>query len=385
MNYSMLAFSWQAFLMDDTGERTKGFADWVDCGLPPPRLSEWAEYLQWITERFDIHIDQRRICRIDTRDGKWVVDVVGENPNNGLANVTSIPGDGLVITGPGPARKAGNQKDSGNRVTDAQNFWLNRRGIRNRIDRDAKKRAKIGVIGDGGAAASAIMTLLDDMSPLCQIKVISPSGVIYSRGESYDENRHHSDPADWMRMDCESRKKFVQHTSNGVFSLHAKSLINDAENLETLSGKVASIEGNSVRVRVTFEDIDPSTGEERAPERFDYVIVAMGFDAMWWSHPKILGAGAKNAIEAAIKKCSDAPKKCNGKPENKGRITFDSLAKTVGCYLEVSGMAPKLYLPMMAAHHQGPGFPGLGCLGLLSDRILADYCGEGLDDPPACA
>jgi mycobactin lysine-N-oxygenase len=38
--------------------------------------------------------------------------------------------------------------------------------------------------------------------------------------------------------------------------------------------------------------------------------------------------------------------------------------------LSVSGLTPPLHLPVMAGLAQGPGFPNLSCLGLLSDRIL---------------
>jgi mycobactin lysine-N-oxygenase len=39
----------------------------------------------------------------------------------------------------------------------------------------------------------------------------------------------------------------------------------------------------------------------------------------------------------------------------------------------VSGLVPPLHLPVMAGLAQGPGFPNLSCLGLLSDRILRRY------------
>jgi mycobactin lysine-N-oxygenase len=40
--------------------------------------------------------------------------------------------------------------------------------------------------------------------------------------------------------------------------------------------------------------------------------------------------------------------------------------------LSVAGLAP-LHLPVLAGLAQGPGFPNLSCLGLLSDRILRRY------------
>jgi mycobactin lysine-N-oxygenase len=36
-------------------------------------------------------------------------------------------------------------------------------------------------------------------------------------------------------------------------------------------------------------------------------------------------------------------------------------------------MSPPLHLPVVAGLAQGPGFPNLSCLGLLSDRILRRY------------
>jgi len=34
---------------------------------------------------------------------------------------------------------------------------------------------------------------------------------------------------------------------------------------------------------------------------------------------------------------------------------------------------PPLHLPLVAGLAQGPGFPNLSCLGLLSDRVLRRY------------
>jgi mycobactin lysine-N-oxygenase len=38
--------------------------------------------------------------------------------------------------------------------------------------------------------------------------------------------------------------------------------------------------------------------------------------------------------------------------------------------LAVSGVTPKLFLPNLSGVNEGPGFPNLSCLGLLSDRVL---------------
>ena len=50
------------------------------------------------------------------------------------------------------------------------------------------------------------------------------------------------------------------------------------------------------------------------------------------------------------------------------------LQEFIGDDLAITGLAPKLFLPGLSGLTQGPGFPNLSCLGLLSDRILgADF------------
>jgi mycobactin lysine-N-oxygenase len=49
------------------------------------------------------------------------------------------------------------------------------------------------------------------------------------------------------------------------------------------------------------------------------------------------------------------------------------LEKLIDVDLSVAGLTPALHLPMLAGLAQGPGFPNLSCLGLLSDRVLRRY------------
>ena len=57
------------------------------------------------------------------------------------------------------------------------------------------------------------------------------------------------------------------------------------------------------------------------------------------------------------------------------RDTLDGgeLERLIDVDLSVSGLEPPLHLPVMAGLAQGPGFPNLSCLGLLSDRVLRRY------------
>ncbi|BCI86412.1 hypothetical protein NIIDMKKI_16180 [Mycobacterium kansasii] len=46
------------------------------------------------------------------------------------------------------------------------------------------------------------------------------------------------------------------------------------------------------------------------------------------------------------------------------------MQESIGYDLAVNSVTPKLFLPGLAGLNQGPGFPNLSCLGLLSDRVL---------------
>lgn len=60
-----------------------------------------------------------------------------------------------------------------------------------------------------------------------------------------------------------------------------------------------------------------------------------------------------------------------------GPLTADRLQEAIGYDLAVTDVTPKLFLPTLSGLTQGPGFPNLSCLGLLSDRVL----GAGIFTP----
>jgi len=358
INFKMLAYSWQAFLVDDRGEGTRHFADWVDRGLPSPSLKQWAKYLDWVREVAGITVHEQEVVGIDIHNGKWQLRV--KDPATRLPGVAPPSGDALVITGPGPAKWVDGYDGPTELVTDAQHLWAS--GLLPRMPHDAR----VGVIGDGGAASSVIMALLEEVGPDCEIVVISQSGVTYTRGESYDENRHYSDTDYWAWLDSQSRKRFIRHTSRGVFPVHAKGCINDAENLATVSGDVKEIIEGDNQVEIIYKDPEPDEDGFVPPKRddefFDFVVVAIGFDELWWT-PKMTASAANRIVEHT----------------KNGKLDFLSVSCKIGEHLELDGLSPGLHLPMLAGDRQGPGFPSLGCLGLLSDRVLSLYCDETLD------
>ncbi|MER5710594.1 hypothetical protein [Streptomyces sp. NPDC002122] len=349
----MLRFSWPAYLIARRTmkfEKKNYYATWVDRGEIVPLLSEWAGYLEWVAMQSGCTPDERRVKAASKVGNRWEVVVVDK-----FGIEETVPGDGLVVTGPGgpKALKGYDPENHPPIATDARNFW---KYLEDVVD---GRSLRFGVIGAGGAAASVAMALLqvsesrisaDPKQNPFMVDILTPDGVVYSRGESYDENRHYSDPQEWIKFSSDGRRKFNEHTSAGVFSLEAKQEIGLAENLYTKCFDVADI-----KVWGSFGGVSVySTGEDD-PLHYDRVINATGFDGLWWIddllEDDLRGMAPFNAARV--------PGKRNG-------------GLAIGDSLELRNFDPPLHLPMLA-EGQGPGFPSLMCLGLMSDRILRRY------------
>jgi mycobactin lysine-N-oxygenase len=107
-----------------------------------------------------------------------------------------------------------------------------------------------------------------------------------------------------------------------------------------------AIDAGERQVVVTIE-----YGTERERVAYDLVVVAIGFQARWFEG--LLRGEARRRLESAL-----------AGTELERRIEVD---------LSVAGLSPALHLPLVAGLAQGPGFPNLSSLGLLSDRILRRY------------
>src|SRR5260370_843122 len=127
--------------------------------------------------------------------------------------------------------------------------------------------------------------------------------------------------------------------------LQAEAALSQARGFRVLAGRAAAVEAREHDVIVTI-----AYGEELERVAYDAVVVAIGFDGRWFE--ALLGGNASSRYRDAL-----------GGGELDRRIDLD---------LSVAGLAP-LHLPVMAGLAQGPGFPNLSCLGLLSDRVLRRY------------
>jgi mycobactin lysine-N-oxygenase len=208
------------------------------------------------------------------------------------------------------------------------------------------------VIGSGETAASVVISLLKKSHNRSTVDVLTSRGVLYSRGESYDENRFYSDPGEWPRLAEWHRREFLERTDRGVFSLQAEATLRQSRGFRTLAGRAASIEAGDQQVVVTIE-----YGDEVERVAYDLVVVAIGFESHWFEG--LLDSDASSRLE--------------------GALAGDALEQRIDVDLSIAGLSPPLHVPALAGLAQGPGFPNLSCLGLLSDRILRRYV--SLDAP----
>jgi mycobactin lysine-N-oxygenase len=324
---AMAEYSWQRHLI-----RHGAYSDWVDRGRMRPTHRQWSAYLREVADAAEAEIVSGVVTGLEVTGGdRWEVR---------LAAGDEISADGLVITGAGPAITVPGQPHDHPRVLDGRTYWLAAHELNH------KRAQNVCVIGSGETTASVVIDLVKRFHKRSTIDVLTARGVLYSRGESYDENRFYSDPADWPRLAETHRREFLERTDRGVFSLQAEAALNQARGFRALAGRAAAIEAREQDVIVTI-----AYGDERERVAYDAVVVAIGFDGRWFE--ALLGDDAGGRYRDAL--------------------GGGDLDHSIDVDLSVSGMAPPLHLPVMAGLAQGPGFPNLSCLGLLSDRILRRY------------
>lgn len=326
---AMMAYSWHRNLIAHSA-----YADWVDRGRLRPAHREWGAYLREVAVKCGAEIVTGEATEIEAEaevdGGRWRLVLSGGD---------LLEADGVVVTGAGPPVRLPGQPHNHPLVLDGRTYW------QHADDLDSRARS-ICVIGSGETAAWIVTSLAKRCHKRSTIDVLASRGVLYSRGESYDENRFYSDPGDWPRLAESHRREFLERTDRGVFSVQAEATLNQLRGFRTLAGRALHIEAGRRQVVVTI-----GYGPERERVAYDLVVVARGFDGHWFE--RLLGDEARRRLAAAR--------------------DGDELERRIGVDLSVAGLEPPLHLPVLAGLAQGPGFPNLSCLGLLSDRVLRRY------------
>jgi mycobactin lysine-N-oxygenase len=333
---AMADYSWQRHLIAHGV-----YADWVDRGRLRPTHRQWSYYLREVARRADAEIVAGEVAGLEAAGDRWRL---------ALGSGEVIWADGVVFTGAGPPVRVPGQPQRHPRVLDGRSYWLHQRAPGKHVAQS------VCVIGSGETAASVVISLLGMSHKRSTVDVLTSRGVLYSRGESYDENRFYSDPGDWPGLAESHRREFLERTDRGVFSQQAEAILNASRGFRTLAGRAAAIDAGERQVVVTIE-----YGSERDRVAYDLVVVAIGFETRWFE--PLLGGEARRRL-------SDA-------------LAGADLERRIGLDLSVAGLRPPLHLPLAAGLAQGPGFPNLSCLGLLSDRVLRTYVRQEEPAPTA--
>lgn len=331
----MVRHSWQSYLID-----IGHFAEWIDRGRPAPTHRRWSQYLNWVAENIGMTVVSGEVTEIGVDDDQdsWVL----------RTDESTVTADAVMVTGPGQAERAilpGNP-----RVLSIAQFW-HRAAAKELISAE-----RVAVVGGGETAATMLNELFRHR--VSTITVISPQVTLFTRGEGFFENVLYSDPTHWSGLTLSERRDAMNRTDRGVFSARVQEALLADDRIRHLRGRVAHAVARDEKIRLTLQT-------ERGSERletvhgFDLVIDGSGADALWFV--PLLAQDALDMLELGL-----------GSP-----LTGDTLQESIGYDLAVTGVTPKLFLPGLAGLNQGPGFPNLSCLGLLSDRVLGADLGIG--------
>ena len=333
-------FSWSSYQIF----AKKKFGDWIDRGKLHPTHEEWGQYVSWVLKHSADEIVDGDLKKIDPADKHWTLEL-----NDKKGTKRTFESSGIVFTGPGVRKVPNGLKLKGIRLEDhrrilfGDNFW-NRLDVLHRISRE-KEAPPIVVVGGGETAASIVNTLLDNFeNTAVSILVLTRSGTLFSRGEGYYENRMFTDQSAWRGLPKEVRQEIIDRSDRGVISVAASKRIAYAHNVDhRFMGVEKLARGDGGDETLLIND----------SIRCQLLIFALGFDPFWFRD--LFPPEIKSAF-STLRSCLDIQEK----------IGYDLSIN----HPTIKG---KLYLPMVSALAQGPGFPNLSCLGDLSDRILCRH------------
>jgi mycobactin lysine-N-oxygenase len=327
----MMRYSWQSYLV-----ASDQFVGWVDRGRPAPTHDTWAGYLRWVADVVGLKVIGGEVVAISVEESRWVL----------RTREASVSADTLMVTGPGQPDKSMLSGDP--RVLSIARFW-ERAGRHDRIVADS-----VAVIGGGETAASILNELFHHR--VSAITAISPQATLFTRGEGFFENSLFSDPTGWRTLTQAERRDCIARTDRGVFSARVQESLLADERIKHQRGRVARVADRDDRIWITL--CTDNCGEPlETLHRFDLVIDGSGADPVWFL--PLMCPATVELLEAGL----DAP------------VTLEALEESIGPDLAVAGVTPKLVLPNLSGVNEGPGFPNLSCLGLLSDRVLGAELG----------
>ncbi|MET7398186.1 SidA/IucD/PvdA family monooxygenase [Dactylosporangium sp. NPDC005572] len=347
IDHAMLRYSWGSYLV-----AAGSFGEWVDRGRPPPRHRDWARYLQWAATQAEARVVTAQVRTASVSTDRWTIELDSADGSDGgtggWPQADTLTADALMVTGPGAPVSEWETLDTN--VVGPATFW---RQVANRSLPAVDRAAVIG----GGETAGAIL------HEMCRheatsISVIAPRASLFTRGEGYFENSVFTDSVRWETLSLAQRREVIKRADRGVFSARVMDELRLDTRIVHVEGRVSGVETVNDQIALGIE-----TASGHLSQWYDYVIDARGSWKLWML--QLFDGSALDRLELAIG----------------GAATTERVQMSIERSLSVGGMTPALYLPGLADLRQGPGFPNLSCLGLLSDRICASL--GAVDPSPA--
>ena len=346
INTRMFKYSYPAFLI-----AKQAYGEYIDRASPAPTHRQWSEYLGWVAEQTCENVCWHfaEVKQISLQSCHWLVS----------SPISELAYDAVMITGLGKHKQIFPQALTKNsHVLSSCDYW------QGKCIPAAGQR--VAIIGGGENAASIAVSLIGK-SPATKVEIISPQATPYTRCECYAENRFFSEPDKngWKNLSLSERRQFIARTDVGVISTQAMQLLQQTEKVSFRSAwlkKLISIESDSLVVGLEHDGNSYS-------EEYDWIILAIGFDFIAFLEDLF-----PSKTQQQILRCVQLP-----------TFTKDTLEEQIGYDLSLNNLYPKLFLPTLSGLMQGPGFPNLSCLGLLSDRVLSSYLAKSVPKLKLCS
>lgn len=340
-------FSWPTFLIEKArnSDGEESFSRWVDQGRKPPSHFEFHQYLQWAAKKSKSKVINREVTRLFPDGGKW--KIFSKDCKSGRVRAHSQTFDGVVVTGPGPA-KVVKRIGSGDRIFDGRNFWTSRPRVLN-ILANLNEYDQIVIIGAGGTAAAIVAWLIRHGQSNRQIFIVAEQPAFFTRGDSVFENRLFNDELSWSALSRTAKNDFVNRLSRGVVWETVMSQVSLANNVNFIYGRARFAKsvpgGYELQVKTGSGDlvsVDASL-----------VFDAAGFDAWWWT----------DLIDDDYFRDTDR----DSIRQDLSAMVDDQLSFTSPMW-----PWPKLHAPMVATAI-GPGYASLLTLGKVGERVLSAH------------
>lgn len=369
---AMAKYSWHAFQIAQ-----RRLAKWIIGGRKNIAHADLASYLCWVAKCTypDIRFGEVIANGIRCNGKEWIVQYLPK----GEKRLETLRGSGLVVTGPGEPRKLAGHQVPHSDVSNSRSFW--ERGVQKNLA-DVTD-GHIAVVGAGDTAASAVVTLLRKLPQTNGVTIHlfcgSSDPLARLRHESTDHL--YAYPGDWPAWPAASRMKFLNSTQRGVFSTPLMDEIHKAKEKGVVVYKHGFVwradlaedaEKPLIELRLTRGDRRKKLYLEPVRTKFRRVVVAIGFKRYsfedWFEGGEVFGP-------RRFKDVAEEEEVRKGEFDGwKEQFIARKIQQDLSYWNpEKKWPNAKLYLPSLAGFSCGPGFPTLGCLGDLSDRVIASH------------